>query len=51
MPTVLRTKGYRFFFYINDHDPPHIHIEKEQSTAKFTLKNVELVKSRRFNAK
>ena len=50
MPTVLRTKGYRFFFYINDHAPPHIHVEKERSTAKFILKNAELVKSNRFNA-
>jgi hypothetical protein len=50
MPTVLRTKGYRFFFYINDHAPPHIHVEKERSTAKFILKNAELVKSKRFNA-
>ena len=51
MPTVLRTKGYRFFFYINDHSPPHIHVEKEQKTAKFNLKNGELLKSKRFNAK
>ncbi len=50
MPTILRTKGYRFFFYINDHTPPHIHVEKERSTAKFSLKNAELVKSKRFNA-
>lgn len=50
MPTVLRTKGYRFFFYINDHTPPHIHVEKERSTAKFDLMNAELIKSRRFNA-
>lgn len=49
MPTVLRTKGYRFFFYINDHSPPHIHVEKERSTAKFNLKNAELIKSKRFN--
>jgi len=51
MPTVLRKKGYRFFFYINGHTPPHIHVEKERSTAKFNLKNAELLKSRRFNAK
>lgn len=50
MPTILRTKGYRFFFYINDHYPPHIHVEKERSTAKFLLKNAELVKSKKFNA-
>ena len=41
---------YRFSFYINDHHPPHIHVEKERSTAKFLIKNAELVKSKRFNA-
>jgi hypothetical protein len=51
MPTILLTKGYRFFFYINDHTPPHIHIEKNRGTAKFFLKNAELAKSKRFNAK
>jgi hypothetical protein len=51
MPTVLVTKGYRFFFYINDHSPPHIHVEKERSTAKFDLENAGLIKSKRFNAK
>jgi hypothetical protein len=51
MPTVLRTRGYRFFFYTNDHSPPHIHVEKDRSTAKFNLINIELIKSRRFNAK
>ena len=51
MPTILLSKGYRFFFYINDHTPPHIHIEKNRSTAKFFLKNAELAKSKRFNAK
>jgi 5-enolpyruvylshikimate-3-phosphate synthase len=51
MPTVLFSKGYRFFFYINDHTPPHIHVEKDRSTAKFFLNNAELAKSKRFNAK
>jgi hypothetical protein len=50
MPTILLSRGYRFFFYINDHTPAHIHIEKNRSTAKFFLKNAELVKSKRFNA-
>jgi len=50
MPTVLRTRGYRFFFYVNDHHPPHIHVERERSTAKFLLKNAELIKSKRFTA-
>lgn len=50
MPTILRVRGYRFFFYINDHQPPHIHVEKDRGTAKFSLENAELVRSKRFNA-
>ena len=50
MPTVLLLNGYRFFFYVNDHLPTHIHIEKESKTAKFNLNPVELVKSKKFNS-
>ncbi len=50
MPTILRISGYRFFFYINDHHPAHIHVEKDRCTAKFSLKNAELLRSKRFNA-
>jgi hypothetical protein len=50
MPTILRIKGYRFFFYANDHYPVHIHIEKEVKTAKFNLQPLELVFSRGFNS-
>ena len=50
MPTVLRKHGYRFFFYSNEHLPIHIHIEKDNKTAKFNLETVELIRSRKFNA-
>ena len=50
MPTILIVKGYRFFFYSNEHLPMHIHIEKDLKTAKFNLLNIELVYSRGFNA-
>ena len=50
MPTILRLNGFRFFFYSNEHLPIHIHVEKENQTAKFTLEEIELVKSRGFNA-
>jgi len=50
MPTILKHSGYRFFFYVNDHLPKHIHIEKNNKTAKFNLKPLQLVKSRKFNA-
>ena len=51
MPTILRIKNYRFFFYSNDHSPAHIHVEKDDKTAKFTLDTLELARSKGFNAK
>jgi len=51
MPTILFRNGYRFFFYTNDHPPPHIHIERENKTAKFNLEPVALILSKRYNAK
>ena len=50
MPTIFRKYGYRFFFYSNEHLPIHIHIEKDDKTAKFNLETVELIRSRKFNA-
>jgi len=50
MPTILKHRGFRFFFYANDHTPRHIHMEKGDCTAKFNLDPVELVKSKRFSA-
>ncbi len=50
MPTVKIIYGYRFFFYSNDHDPLHVHVEKDKKTAKYYLQPFELVKSRGFNA-
>lgn len=50
MPTILLIKGYRFFFYSNEHPPPHIHVEKDSKTAKFNIEDAELVYSRGFNA-
>lgn len=50
MPTILRTSGFRFFFYVNDHLPMHIHVEKDNKTAKFNLEPIELVRSRKFTS-
>lgn len=50
MPTVLRITGYRFFFYSNEHLPIHIHIEKDEKTAKFNLQPIEIIYTRRFKA-
>lgn len=52
MPTVLREGPYRFFFYSGDGDePPHVHIERDDSEAKIWLDPVRLERSRGFSAK
>ena len=46
MPTVLRIGPYRFFFYAGARDePPHVHVERDRSNAKFWLDPVRLQKS------
>lgn len=52
MPTVLRLEGLRFFFYSQENnEPPHIHVESGDETAKYWLDPVELARSRGFRAR
>jgi hypothetical protein len=52
MPTILRTVSYRFFFYAGDRDePPHIHVERDDNTAKFWLNPVRFENSGGFSRK
>ncbi len=37
MPTVLFIFGIRFFFYPNDHEPIHVHIEYQGKAAKIQV--------------
>jgi hypothetical protein len=49
-PTVLREKGYRFFFYAGDKDEPkHVHVEHGNKIAKFWLDPIRLQSSGGFN--
>jgi hypothetical protein len=51
MPTVLRIKGYRFFFFsLEGNEPPHIHVEHAANHAKFWLKPVNLASSNGFKS-
>lgn len=51
MPTVLRTEGFRFFFYsLEGHEPAHIHVEHGDRVAKFWLEPVALARSHGFRA-
>jgi len=50
MPTVLRIGPYRFFFFAGDRsEPAHIHVEREESVAKFWLQPVRLHTSGGFS--
>jgi hypothetical protein len=43
VPTVLRSGPYRFYFYSADGaEPPHVHVERDDNTAKFWLAPVRL---------
>ena len=49
MPTILKLRGYRFFFFSNEKgEPSHIHIEKNGKSAKVWLMPVTLQKSGGF---
>jgi hypothetical protein len=40
MPSILRRRGFNFFFYSNEgtpREPHHIHVEKDGREAKFWL--------------
>jgi hypothetical protein len=52
MPTILRQSGFRFFFYSNENDePPHIHIEKGDASAKIWLDPIEFENAYDFSSK
>jgi hypothetical protein len=49
MPTVLRNKGYRIFFFSLDRgEPAHVHVEKGEKYAKFWLAPLRVARSRGF---
>ncbi len=43
MPTVLRSGPYRFYFYSHEpNEPPHVHVDRDDVSAKFWLDPVQL---------
>ncbi|MEB3342628.1 MULTISPECIES: DUF4160 domain-containing protein [unclassified Okeania] len=52
MPTVLRFEAYRFYFYSHEpNEPPHIHVDRDNLSAKFWLSSVSLAKNIGFSPK
>jgi hypothetical protein len=49
MPTVLRLGPYRFYFYSHEpNEPPHIHVDRDQFSAKFWIAPVGLSRNLGF---
>jgi hypothetical protein len=52
MPTVARIGPYRFYFYSHEpNEPPHIHVDRDDPSAKFWLQPVGLARNFRFPLK
>ena len=42
-PVVLRSGPYRFYFYSHEpNGPPHVHVDRDEQSAKFWLSPVSL---------
>lgn len=52
MPTIARIGPYRIYFYSHDRgEPPHVQVDRDDSTAKFWLDHVALAYNIGFRAK
>lgn len=50
MPTVLRLGPYRFYFYSHEpNEPPHVHVDRDNLSAKFWLDPVQLARNLGFS--
>jgi len=49
MPTVFRHGPYRFYFYSHEpNEPPHIHVDRDDFSAKFWVEPVHLARNLGF---
>ena len=52
MPTILRVGPYRFYFYSHEpNEPPHVHVDHDDLSAKFWLDSVSLARNFGFRAR
>lgn len=50
MPTVLRSGPYRFYFYSHEpNEPPHVHVDRDDESAKFWLEPISLARNLGFS--
>lgn len=52
MPTALRSGPYRIYFYGHDlmYEPPHVHVDRDDLSAKFWLEPIALARNLGFSA-
>lgn len=52
MPTISREGPYRFYFYSHEpNEPPRIHVDRDDLSAKFWLETVSLARNFGFSAR
>ena len=52
MPTVFRSGPYRAYFYSHEpNEPPHVHVDRDDLSAKFWLEPVALARNHGFSPK
>jgi Domain of unknown function (DUF4160) len=52
MPTVLRSGPYRFYFYSHEpNEPTHVHVDRDDLSAKFWLEPIDLARNLGFSPK
>lgn len=50
MPTILRAGPYRFYFYSHEpNEPAHVHVDRDDSSAKIWLEEVLLARNHGFS--
>ena len=43
MPTLLIERGFKFFFYANEHAPRHVHVMKGAKHARINLETLQFI--------
>jgi hypothetical protein len=52
VPTILRIDGFRFYFYSHEpNEPPHVHVDKAEASAKLWLEEVAVARNLGFRAR
>ena len=52
MPTLLKWNGFRFYFFSNEgYEPPHLHVDKGDNSAKIWLHPIKLGNNYGFTEK